>query len=299
MNLRQIRYFLAVADGESFSAAANREFVTQPTLSAGIKALEASLGARLFDRGPRRATLTHAGRRLLPHARLIVREANAARASVKTGPGRRRLSLGVLESLPLATVARLTDAFLRDRPDISVAITEGPRDRLDRLLRQGRLDAALTILGSGGDGMERQRLFADRQVLAVPAEHPFARRGRLEAAMLEDQPLIARTHCEHLAETRRILERDGVRPHVVMRTARDNAALHYVAAGLGVVFIPNSFQLAGVALVPVDGLGLTRTIGLIWLDGPASDHARALAVAGARIRWVTQDGEEDRLQWAR
>src|SRR5437868_1054314 len=105
MDLRQIRYLVAVADGGSFSAGARRAFITQPTLSVAIAALETELGAKLFERRARGAVLTPEGQRVLAHARAMLREAETMKTIRRKDTAPKPLRLGLLPTLPPQLVA--------------------------------------------------------------------------------------------------------------------------------------------------------------------------------------------------
>jgi LysR family hydrogen peroxide-inducible transcriptional activator len=265
MDVHQIRYFVAVAEAGSFTRAAGLAFVTQPTLSSGIAKLEAELGARLFERQARGARLSPEGHRFLPRARAILREIEGARAEFR-GPRRRaRLRLGILATIPLERTASLLTRLAEQAPDIAWRYAEGSVEELDAQLDAGRLDVAVTQLSRGG-GRERRPLFGDRQALAV-ATGSALRGEPLDPRVLDARPLIVRVHCEALTRMSRVLDRLGVRPAVVHRTRRDERALAMVAAGLGVCLLPNSFRHRGVRMVAVDGIDVTRTVGLEWARG--------------------------------
>jgi DNA-binding transcriptional LysR family regulator len=146
MDLRLIRYFAAVAEAKSFSGGAKLAFVTQPTLSSGIAALEKELGMKLFERHPRGVRVTGDGERLLEHARTILREVQALRSREPKVPGLRRLRLGVLHTVPSWVSASLVRAFQRLAPDVPVFAQEAGLADLRKRLFEGRFDLCLTSL---------------------------------------------------------------------------------------------------------------------------------------------------------
>ena len=299
MDLYQIRYFLAVAETGSFTKAAERCFVSQPTLSAGIRKLEDQLGAKLFDRGPRQAALTAAGSRLLPRARTIQHEMNALRTDLTPERSAERLRLGLLQSLPIAPVAETVQRFLDRRPDVRLEIAEGPPEQIERWFSQGRLDLAIAATTRAAAGRHRHLLFRDRQTIAVPSGHPLARRPSLKVSDMADRPLIVRTHCERTAEARRILDNHGVRPRVVQRTTRDAWALAMVAAGVGCCLMPDSLAADGVTLLPVDGVDLRRAVNIEWVKGQADDLVEAFVDVAKKQTWRSGPAVSDRLEFAR
>lgn len=262
MDLKQIRYLCAVADAGSFSAGARRAFVTQPTLSAAIAALEAELGIRLFERRARGAVLTREGREALDHARAVLRHAEQLKAARRDAVTPKPLKLGLLPTLPPAFVAG-TLRRLRDlAPEQAWVAEDAAEDVLRRRLSSGRYDAILTVLG-GGKGVARTPLAGDRLALAVrKGRQP---RGRITPAILQGQPLIVRIHCEFLQAASRILDDWQVQPDIVARTDSDSRALEMVAAGLGACLMPDSFRHDGVVFLRPEGVTLPRRLGLEWV----------------------------------
>jgi DNA-binding transcriptional LysR family regulator len=270
MDLHQVRYFLAIAESGSFTAAAEVAFVTQPTLSSAMSKLEHELGALLFERGARGVRLTEGGQRFLPRARAILKEMEIARADFRGGEQKvsPRLRIGLLNTAPVKRVAPVLRALMRIEPRVRWTFTEGGVDDLESQLNAGKLDFLITNLLSGRGHYEQIPLFEDALRLAVPAVSAASRRRSLPLEELEDQPLIVRTHCEHLQRASRILDRDKIKPMVIHRTRYDERALSLVAGGLGACFIPDSFSMARVKMVSVNGIDLRRAVGLEWPRKP-------------------------------
>lgn len=279
MNLSLVRYFLAVVETGGFTRGAERAHVTQPTLSAGIKRLEADLGAALFDRG-RGATLTAAGNRFLPHARLLLQEWTAARRDLRQPRSlKRRLRLGALSGLLSSPFPTMLGGFLGQHPDIAIEMVEGPAAWLDRRLALGRIDMALTLLPEAGDEAHNLGLYRQRYALAVPARHGLATRASVRVAELNDQPFVIRPQAESLEEAERLFDRLGAKPRIVGRAETDAALLALVRAGLGLAVMPQRTieQAEGVALVNLPDWKLVHRIGLIWR--PAQDETAEAVTA--------------------
>ena len=274
VDLRLIRYFVAVAEARSFSAGAKLAFVTQPTLSSGIAALEKELGVELFERHPRGARLTGDGERLLEHARAVLREVQALRqrtAEVSAPRGPRRVRIGIQPTVPswyAAAVVRTLQAF---DPGVPLFVHEIALADLRKRLFDGRVDLCLTSLRPPEKPYRQQRLFADRMVLALPADDPAVRKRKLSVEVLRDRPLIARTQCEHMYKASRLLDSLHVQPRIVLRTGDDARALEYVAAGVGCSLVPDSFRRDGVALREAVDMDLGRTVGFEWVRGRMDD----------------------------
>src|SRR5690606_21764139 len=213
MNLTLIRYFMAVAETGSFTRGAERASVSQPTLSAGIKRLEASLGAPLFERN-RGAQLTPAGARFLPRARLLLQEWTAARRELRQArPARQRLRLGYIPGLPGARLAKLLGSFAAAHPDIALETLEASPAALSRRLDLGRIEAAILVLEPDHD--ERcLPLYRQRYVLGVPAGHSLSRRSSARVADLQDQPFVIRPHAEVMPAAEKLFASQNVRPRI-------------------------------------------------------------------------------------
>ncbi|MFW6027309.1 MAG: LysR family transcriptional regulator [bacterium] len=275
MELKQIRYFIAVADSGSFSAGARRAFVTQPTLSAAIAALEAELGVALFERRARGSVLTPEGRRVLEHARNILREAETIRVAGKPAAGGRPLKIGLLPTLPPALVASTLSQVRTLAPEYRWLTEDASLTALERRLANGRYDAILTVLGKPGPGHRQMLLGQD--ALALAFARTYVPKRPVTPKVLHERPLIVRTHCEHLQAASRILDNWQVRPLVIARTEDDTRALDLVAAGLGACLMPDSFRHEDVVYVRPRGIDFRRRLGLEWIRDARGGHFDLLA----------------------
>lgn len=270
-----LRYFLAVIDSGTFTAAAAQVNVSQPTLSAGIAKLERETGAKLFRRNSQRVELTEAGARFAVHARRIEREFNLAQASIAGLAAGGTLRLGVLTTIATAELAAFAAAAARVSPALSVELVEGNAAALSQHLARGRIDLALTAT-HGEPGAEVEALRSEAYVLALPASHPLAGEAAVPGEALAGETMIVRRNCEALSETSRYFTRRGIRPFFALRTANDDRALAMVAAGLGVTVIPASHRHEGVASPALLGFGLMRTLGLVWGEETAAMREAAV-----------------------
>ena len=228
MEIYQLKYFVAAAETGSFTRASERVHVAQPTLSAGIKKLEQSLGVALFERRARRTFLSPAGGKFLARARTIIAECNRARHELAAGPSTRRLRLGCVPTVPAPRLGALLADFAKAQPAVGVDLQEAEAARLGDGLEQDRIDAAITLLRAEETlpaTLTGQALYRERMVLAFAADHPFAARQSLRVADLQTTDYIYRSHCPHVRAMTRQVARLGVRPHVSLRTTRDERAL--------------------------------------------------------------------------
>ena len=267
MDLKQIRYFVAVAEAGSFSAGSRRAFVTQPTLSAAISALEVELGFALLERHARGVRLSAKGEEVLETARSILRQTEQLKAVSPDKPQGRPLRLGILPTLAPAFVAGCISRLAAIEPGRSWRTEDASLEKLRQRLANGRYDLILTALGAAPRGHKQVELSTDRQALAVSAR-AFPR-GPVSPEILSGQPLIVRVHCEQLQSASRILDAWKVRPRVVAQTDSDTRALAMVAAGLGFCLMPDSFEHPEVRMLRPDGVDLTRRLGFEWVRGGA------------------------------
>lgn len=260
--LYQLRYFLAVVETGSFTKAAQRVSVSQPTLSAGIQKLEQVLEAQLFDRAKRRVFLTSAGARFLEHAKTIMTESQRALSGLKEVPKRQVLSVGVLTTISAFEVHRLFNDFMRTHPKTIVELFEGTERELNSRIERDQLDFSLTILRPENKSRSKP-LYDEGYSLALSARHPLAKNTQVDVAELADEPTIVRTRCEMLSETSRFFTHHNVRPRLVYRTEQDERALAMVGAGLGITVMPDHYRAESVARVELSGFEKRRTIALI------------------------------------
>ncbi|MEG3179740.1 LysR family transcriptional regulator [Sphingomonas sp. LT1P40] len=267
-----LRYFLAVVDSGTFTAAAAQVNVSQPSLSAGIARLERETGAKLFRRNSQRVELTEAGARLAVHARRIEREFNLAQASIAGLVLVDTLRLGVLATIATAELAGLVERLAVSAPGTRVELVEGNERGLAQNLARGRIDLALTSLRDDAGAMDPEPLRTEGYVMALPAAHPLAGEAAIPGEALSGETMIVRRHCEALSQTSRYFTARGIRPFFALRTTNDDRALDMVAAGLGVTVVPASHRHPGVASPALLGFDLTRTLALLW--GPDAVNMR-------------------------
>jgi DNA-binding transcriptional LysR family regulator len=277
-----LRYFLAVAELGSFSKAAARVSVTQPTLSVGIAKLEGELGARLFERTTRRVSLTPAGSRFLTHARAISQEYEAAVRDVAQTPTLKRVRAGVLATIPARDLERLVALHAKQGGGEALELLDSTERDIANRLSDGRLDVAITILRPSLESFAREALRSEPYVLFVGEGHPLAGAESVEGGELAGETMIVRRQCEGLPEISRYFTNRDVRPSFSLRTLSDDRALAMVAAGIGITVAPASFDRAGLATVKLNGFDLTREVGLVYSDRVRSAGEPSAFVAAAR-----------------
>jgi len=286
MNLHQIKYFLAVVDSGSFSKAATRVYVTQPTLSAGIKTLEEALDATLFLRDNRRVVLTEAGKTFLPHARTAYQELETGRNKLTTTTDYATLRLGKLNTVPVAPVARLIRDYRELHPTVVVELSEGPDAMLRQQLSAGNIDALITTLRATDKSTTTLQLFEEQVMLAVWKGHPLAACKHATLADLHEQPFIDRVDCELWSDLQVALTRIHVTPHAVYRAVTDEVVMELVAGGLGISVLPRRTPAhENVVFLPIGDFPHKRRIGLKWRAREKSVEVEQLRLFSRSHAW--------------
>lgn len=260
MELRHLRYFVAVAEERHFGRAARRLRIAQPPLSRQIQSLEAELGFSLFDRSRRRVELTPAGAALVPHAQRVfealdlgIREAGRA-ASGQIG----RITIGYASSVAFSGLPELLRAFRARSPAVDVVLRElAPQEQVDAV-KSGRIDVGF-IRGPLDDAELASRLVrSEPLVVSMPEGHALASRKRITLKMLAGEPFVSFPRVRGPAFfdfLMRLCHDAGFTPRIVQEAPQlDIVSL--VAAGFGVALLPDSVRGArrpGVVFRPLAG----------------------------------------------
>lgn len=199
MTIVQLEYLLAVANCGSFSLAAEHCFVTQPSLSMQVKALEEELGVVLLDRSKKPVIPTEAGEVVLERIRETLRTYNGIREAVAVLKGETagRLRLGVIPTVAPYLLHRFIPAFVRNYPKVELEISELVTADIVEALRRDRLDAALVASGTCGEGITEHELFNDSFFAYVSPENPLYERQniRIEEIDLKDLVILSPGNC--------------------------------------------------------------------------------------------------------
>lgn len=272
MELDQLRYFVAVARAGTFTRAAEREGVTQPSLSQQIRKLEDSLGVPLFERRGRSVRLTQAGERLLPEAQTLLRKAADARQLVtelmnEVGG---RLAVGAIPTVMPYWLAPKITSFQSRYPDVEVQLVENITARLIDDLQTGDLDLAIVSLPISFPDIVCSELFREELLFVLPSEHPFAAQPRLHPRRIAGEHLLVlrEGHCfrkQALAVCRRGLREPGT----VFESDQFSSVFALVASGFGITVAPKMavHEASGCRHVPIAG-GPTRRIGYAQIRRP-------------------------------
>ena len=299
MDIYQLRYFLAVVETRNFSRAAERVFISQPTLSAGIKKLEQELDVILFNRGSRDISLTDAGRRFLPRARTVIYEVNAAKQEASGKIPSLRFQIGIPRALPIAKLSPLLADFRKTHPQAQIAIKEGTPEQLEKWLDEKRVDMIISTAPTATTGHFFEKLFTTKCVLAVPEQHTLSSRNAVPMQQLNRLDFIHRSHCLFETEITRTFAREGVNPHIIFRTDEDEKALSLVAAGTGLCVVPDILNHPGIEFISIDGFNSARTLGISWVDGQKTEITEAFRLFAISHNWQDKRNSGSNLEWAR
>lgn len=290
LDLRRLRYVIAVADELHFGRAAERLHIAQPALSQQVRTFEAALGAPVFERTTRAVSLTPAGERLIERGRRILAEADAAVAEVRriAGGEEGTLRLGFIGSATYGLMPSVVRAMRERHPLVTVELTsERLSTALALGLHAGELDAAVMRPCRDLTGLEHRTLGQERLVAALPAHHPLAGREAIDLADLADDGFVS-FPLEDSAMGRAQHEAclvAGFVPAVAAQVAETSALVTFVAAGIGVALVPagvEQVKIPGVAYRPLSGEPQHIPLLLAWHPDSA-DHLlrRAIAVISA------------------
>jgi DNA-binding transcriptional LysR family regulator len=275
MELRHLRYFVAVGEEQHFGRAAEQLRIAQPALSRQIHDLEKEIGFLLFDRLPRGVKLSAAGRLFLEDARRILQEAQEAiRRAERVARGQTgTLRVGFVESISWHGAVPVSfRRFRQKQPDAE--LTPVPMLSLPQIeaVRSGKLDAGFVVSEAGLDKeLDQQPVVTHKVVLAAPRGHPVTRRKSLRLIDLEDVPFVCFPRRANPVSYDRLMEacfKGGLKSPRIVQEADDHATiLSLVSCRLGVAFVSDSARSQcpkGVALLPIVDLKLPVLFSLIW-----------------------------------
>lgn len=274
VDIRQLRYFVAVVRHRSFRAASEMLHISQPPLTRQIQQLEAAISTRLLIRQNRGVEPTPAGAAFYEDAKNILDMLDrATHRAFLTGKGQLgRLDVGVFGSAVLDTVPRILKAFRDIYPDVEVVLHNMDRETQLRALRDQRISVGLNRFFKSEPGLLWEPLYSERLFAAVPSGHPLAARADVRFADLAPEPLVfyprASQPTGFTYELLRLFHTRNLVPNVVQEVDDVVTAVALVSSGLGVCFIvepARNLQLPGVAYIPIDAREEIRfDLSVIW-----------------------------------
>ena len=293
MNLRDLRYLVALADHTHFGKAAAACFVSQPTLSTQIRKLEDELGVALVERAPRHVMLTPSGRDIAERARRILAEVDEMKESARRtrDPEAGSVRLGLFPTLGPYLLPHVIPRVRARFPRLELLLVEEKTERLLRQLRDGKLDAAVLALPLHDDHLHEEPLFDEPSVLAVPASHALAGRAAIRMKDLADQSLLLLEdgHCLR-DQALDVCEMAGAGEKSGFRATSLETLRQMVAANVGITLLPALAvqppvpSSEAISLVPFKAPAPHRRIAMVWRKSSAMHAFLAKLAAEFRIR---------------
>ena len=293
MELRQLEYFVAVAEEANFTRAAERVHISQSGISAQIRELERQLGATLFDRATRATTLTVAGEAALAHARATLAAADRVRQAVDqvTGLLRGRLVVGMVTACTVEPLFDALASFHRAHPGIEIELFEDNSDQLIERVREGRADLALVAAaGEPPHGLESATIVSEPIVALAAEGHPLAGRSRARLGEVCRHPIVSLPPGTGI---RAVLDQSaaaqGLHPVIALQASAPDAVVDLARRGLGLAILSASMatNYPDLHTVAISDVRIPAVLALVW--GTGDGPALAELVRHARKAFALQD----------
>jgi LysR family transcriptional regulator, hydrogen peroxide-inducible genes activator len=278
MNLRDLRYLVALAEYKHFGRAAEASFVSQPTLSTQIKKLEDELGVALVERTPRKVLLTEVGKDIVQRAREVLNEVDQIKAIARRtlDPESGTVRLGIFPTLGPYLLPHVVPRIRERFPRLELLLVEEKTEVILKQLREGRLDAGVLALPVHDDQLHAEFLFEEPFLLAVPEGHEFAKRKSLKVDDLADQNLLLLEdgHCMR-DQALQVCQLAGAGEKSGFRATSLETLRQMVAANVGMTLLPTLSIKPPVArsenihLMPFRGDAPSRRIAMFWRKSSA------------------------------
>jgi LysR family transcriptional regulator, transcription activator of glutamate synthase operon len=272
MDLRQLRYLVALAEERNFTRAAAREHIAQPALSQQIRRLEEELGLTLVERTTRRAEMTEAGEQLVGRARRILAELESARTEMLGLRGMQagHLTIGAMHTMGPVDLSLALAIFHGRHPGVELTVREHSSEEMAEMLRVDELDLAFLSVTEQIEsrGLGLHQLVSEELVVLLPREHRLGARRRLRMSELADEQFISFRAGARLRELLVLAGRTaGFEPSVKLESNESQRVRRLVARGMGVAILPRSDAEgpgADVAVATLRAPALSRDITLAW-----------------------------------
>jgi len=273
MNLKDLKYLVALADTGHFGKAAERTFVSQPTLSAQIKKLEDYLGVTLVERQPKNVQLTEVGKLVVARARRMLNEGEEiiALARNNTDPFAGKLKVALIPTIGPYLLPRVMPKLRKALPNLGLMLYEYQTEPLLQRLRDGEIDLGIMALPAPHDGIESRTLYEEDFTVALPNDHPLCAKTTIKAQDLKGQTLLLLEdgHCLR-DQALEVCSRVDVREPEDYRATSLETLRQMVVAGLGLTLLPELAVEApfgsqrGLAVRRFAKPVPTRTVGAVW-----------------------------------
>jgi LysR family transcriptional regulator, hydrogen peroxide-inducible genes activator len=302
MTLTELRYIVALARERHFGRAAEKSFVSQPTLSVAVKKLEEELGVVLFERGGSEVTATPVGTRVVEQAQRVLEEAAAIKNIAEQGKDELAapLRFGAIYTIGPYLMPQLIPLLHKRAPRMPLLIQENYTHRLAELLKTGELDVVALSLPFEESGIVTQAVYDEPFRVLMPAEHPWAKRNRIPAADLcrENLLLLSTGNCfrEQVLQTCSGMERANDSMQQSLEGSSLETIRHMVASGVGITVLPSAaaegrtVETRLTAVRPFAPPVPSRRVALAWrrsFPRPRAVEAVRQAILACKLPGVT------------
>jgi LysR family hydrogen peroxide-inducible transcriptional activator len=284
MNLKDLKYLVALADTGHFGKAAARTFVSQPTLSAQLKKLEEYLGVKLVERQPKNVQLTEVGKQVVVRARRMLDDGDeiVALARSNTDPLAGKLKIALIPTIGPYLLPRVMPKLRKALPHLGLMLYEYQTEPLLKRLRDGEIDLGILALPVAQDGLEFQALYEEAFTVAVPNGHPLAERSTIKLQDLKGHTLLLLEdgHCLR-DQALEVCSRVDVHEAEDFRATSLETLRQMVVAGLGITLLPELAIEApfgsqrGLMVRQFAKPAPSRSVGAVW----RKSSTRMLAIA--------------------
>ena len=304
MELRQLRYLVALAEELNFTRAAAREHVAQPALSQQIRRLEDEVGLPLVERTTRQVALTEAGGVLVARARRVLAELEAAGTELQAlrGMDTGHVTIGAMHTMGPVDLS-LPLALFHDRhPGVGLTVREQSSEEMAEMLRVDELDLAFLSVTERVEshGLGLHQLVSEELVVLLPLDHPLSGRPKVRMAELADEQFISFRSGARLRELLEAAGRQvGFEPRVTLESNESQRIRRLVARGFGVSILPRSDADrpgAEVAVARLVDPSLRRDITLAWREGRRLPPAVAAFLDLARETFAEPDSDDSAME---
>jgi LysR family hydrogen peroxide-inducible transcriptional activator len=284
MNLKDLKYLVALADTGHFGKAAERTFVSQPTLSAQLKKLEGYLGVKLVERQPKNVQLTEVGKQIVVRARRMLDEGDEiiALARSNTDPFAGKLKVALIPTIGPYLLPRVMQKIRKAVPHLGLMLYEYQTEALLKRLRDGEIDLGIMALPVPLDGLESRALYDEAFTVALPNDHPLAAKATIKVQDLKGQTLLLLEdgHCLR-DQALEVCSRVDVREAEDFRATSLETLRQMVVAGLGITLLPELAVEApfgsqrGLTIRQFNKPAPSRNVGAVWRKSTTREAAIA------------------------
>jgi LysR family hydrogen peroxide-inducible transcriptional activator len=273
MNLKDLKYLVALADTGHFGKAAEKTFVSQPTLSAQLKKLEEYLGVKLVERQPKNVQLTEVGKQIVVRARRMLDEGEeiVALARSNTDPFAGKLKVALIPTIGPYLLPRVMQKIRKGLPQLGLMLYEYQTEALLKRLRDGEIDLGIMALPALADGVETRDLYEENFTVALPNNHPLAAKSSIKVQDLKGHTLLLLEdgHCLR-DQALEVCSRIDVKEAEDFRATSLETLRQMVVAGLGITLLPEMAvespfgSQRGLTIKQFAKPAPSRTVGAVW-----------------------------------